>query len=63
VVAPQHVQAVQVADDALEARIEKALQADPSLRDSRISVQSVNKGVVLLNGTATTLMIAETTEF
>jgi osmotically-inducible protein OsmY len=55
VVAPQHVQAVQVADDALKARIEKALQADPSLQDSRISVQSVNKGVVLLTGTAKTL--------
>jgi osmotically-inducible protein OsmY len=55
VVAPQHIQAVQVADDALKARIEKALQADPSLRDSRISVQSVNKGVVLLTGTAKTL--------
>jgi osmotically-inducible protein OsmY len=55
VVAPQHVKAVQVADDALKARIETALQADPSLRDSRISVQSVNKGVVLLTGTAKTL--------
>jgi osmotically-inducible protein OsmY len=43
------------ADDALTARIEKALQADPSLQDSRISVQSVNKGVVLLTGTAKTL--------
>ena len=55
VVAPQHVKAVQVADDALKARIETALQADPSLRDSRIAVQSVNKGVVLLTGTAKTL--------
>ena len=55
VVAPQHGKAVQVSDDALKARIEKALQADPSLQDSRISVQSVNKGVVLLTGTAKTL--------
>jgi hyperosmotically inducible protein len=55
VVAPPRVNAVQVADDALKARIEKALQADPSLRDNRISVQSVNKGVVLLTGTAKTL--------
>jgi osmotically-inducible protein OsmY len=46
VVAPQHVSAVQVAADALKARIEKALQADPSLQDSRIAVQSVNKGGV-----------------
>ena len=55
VVAPQHIKAVQVADDALKVRIEKAVQADPSLRDSRIAVQSVNQGVVLLTGTATTL--------
>jgi len=31
------------------------LQADPSLKSSHISVQSVNKGVVLLGGTAQTL--------
>jgi osmotically-inducible protein OsmY len=55
VVAPPHVKAVQVADDALKTRIEKTLQADPALRDSRISVKSVNKGVVLLTGTAKTL--------
>lgn len=55
VVAPQHEKAVQVSDDALKQRIEKALKADRSLRDSSISVQSVNKGVVLLAGTAKTL--------
>jgi osmotically-inducible protein OsmY len=55
VVPPQHKQAVQVADDVLRQRIEKALQADPSLKSSHISVQSVNKGVVLLGGTAKTL--------
>ena len=55
VVTPQHEQAVQVSDDALKQRIEKALQADPSLKSSQIAVQSVNKGVVLLGGTAKTL--------
>ena len=55
VVTPQHEQAVQVTDDALQERIEKALQADPSLKSSHITVQSVNKGVVLLGGTAKTL--------
>jgi osmotically-inducible protein OsmY len=55
VVAPQHQQAVQVSDDALKQRVERALQADPSLKSSQISVQSVNKGVVLLGGTAKTL--------
>ena len=55
VVAPQHKKAVQVSDDALKERIEKALLADASLKSSHISVQSVNKGVVLLGGTAKTL--------
>ena len=55
VVAPQHEQAMQVSDDALKQRIEKALQADPSLKSSQITVQSVNQGVVLLGGTAKTL--------
>ena len=55
VVTPQHEKAVQVSDDALKQRIEKALQADASLKSSSISVKSVNKGVVLLGGTAKTL--------
>jgi hyperosmotically inducible protein len=55
VVSPPREKAVQLSDDALKQRVEKALQADSSLKDSRISVQSVNKGVVLLAGTAKTL--------
>lgn len=55
VVAPQHEKTVQLSDDALKPRIEQALQADPSLKSSAISVQSVNQGVVLLAGTAKTL--------
>jgi hyperosmotically inducible periplasmic protein len=55
VVAPRHEKAMQVSDHALKQRVEKALLADPSLKSSNISVQSVNKGVVLLGGTATTL--------
>jgi osmotically-inducible protein OsmY len=55
VVTPQHEKAVQVSDDELKPRIEQALQADPSLKSSAISVQSVNQGVVLLGGTAKTL--------
>jgi osmotically-inducible protein OsmY len=54
VVAPQHQKARQ-SDDTLKQQIAKALQADPSLQDSHISVQSVNQGVVLLTGTAKTL--------
>jgi hyperosmotically inducible periplasmic protein len=55
VVTPQREKAIQLSDDALKQRIEKALQADSSLKDSSISVKSVNKGVVLLAGTAKTL--------
>jgi hyperosmotically inducible protein len=55
VVTPEREKAIQLSDDALKQRIEKELQADSSLRDSSISVKSVNKRVVLLSGTAKTL--------
>jgi len=55
VVTPPREKAVQLSDDALKQRVEKALQDDVSLKDSSISVKSVNKGVVLLSGTAKTL--------
>lgn len=47
--------AVQESDDELRRNVDKALGADKSLKDSSISVQSVNKGLVLLGGTAKTL--------
>jgi hypothetical protein len=47
--------AIQRADDALQEQIEAALQADPALQDSRISVQFVHQGMVLLTGMAQTL--------
>lgn len=55
VVAPRHEKAMQVSDDALKQQVGKALQADPSLKSSQITVESVNQGVVLLGGTAKTL--------
>ena len=55
VVTSEREKAIQLSDDAIRQRIEKALKADSSLKDSSISVQSVNKGVVLLAGTAKTL--------
>jgi osmotically-inducible protein OsmY len=55
VVAPQHEKAMQVSDDALKQQVDQALQADPFLKSSQITVQSVNNGVVLLGGTAKTL--------
>lgn len=55
VVTAERKKAVQLSDDALKQRVEKALQDDVSLKESSISVKSVNKGVVLLSGTAKTL--------
>jgi hyperosmotically inducible protein len=55
IVAAKHENAVQASDDDIKAHVKKALQADPSLKDSSISVQSVNNGVVLLGGTAKTM--------
>jgi hyperosmotically inducible protein len=55
VVTPQREKAVQLSDDALKQRVEKALQDDSSLKESSISIKSVNQHVVLLAGTAKTL--------
>ena len=55
VVAPRHEKAVQRSDDDIKKHVGKALKADASLKDSSITVQSVNNGVVLLAGTAKTL--------
>jgi hyperosmotically inducible protein len=55
VITPQREKAVQLSDDALKQRVEKAVQVDSSLKESSISIKSVNKGVVLVAGTAKTL--------
>jgi hyperosmotically inducible protein len=55
VVAPSHEKAVQRSDDDIKKQVNTALQAQPSLKESAITVQSVNNGVVLLAGTAKTL--------
>jgi hyperosmotically inducible protein len=46
---------VAISDEAVEKSVSGALTADPALADSSIKVQSVNKGVVLLSGSAKTL--------
>ncbi len=56
VIAPQRAKVVQQSDDTLKKQIETSLQANQSLRGSHISVQSVSNGVVLLAGTAATLI-------
>ena len=46
---------VEASDDEIRAQVAKALEAEPSLANSSIDVKSVNKGVVLLEGTADSL--------
>jgi hyperosmotically inducible protein len=46
---------VAITDEGLEKRVSATLAADPALADSSINVKSVNKGVVLLSGSAKTL--------
>jgi hyperosmotically inducible protein len=48
--------AVARSDKETQDAAEKLLKADPRLKDSAISVKSVDKGVVLLTGSATTYM-------
>jgi len=52
VVPPANETRVQRSDDAIKTDVENALKADPALDNSSISVKSVNKGVVLLSGKA-----------
>jgi len=47
--------AVDKSDDAIKDSVKKALDADSVVKDSGISVESVNKGVVLLSGKAKSL--------
>lgn len=55
VVPPHQEKVVQRADAEIEKQVAAALKADGSLKDSSVTVQSVNNGVVLLGGTAKTL--------
>jgi hyperosmotically inducible protein len=55
VVSAPNEKIVAITDEALGKSVTAALAADPALADSSIKVQSVNKGVVLLSGSAKTL--------
>jgi hyperosmotically inducible protein len=52
---PREAEASQVSDEALEERVELALERDAALAGSDIEVESVNGGVVVLEGEAKTL--------
>jgi osmotically-inducible protein OsmY len=55
-VVPSHAKtAVAVSDEALAKTVTEALARDPALADSSIAVLSVNKGVILLTGSAKTI--------
>jgi hyperosmotically inducible protein len=55
VVAPSREKAVEASDANIQKQVTIALKADPTLKDSSITVRSVNNGIVLLGGTAKTL--------
>ena len=55
VVPASEQKAVSVLDADLEKRVEKALAAEPALAGSKVTVESVNEGTVLLGGTAESL--------
>jgi hyperosmotically inducible protein len=55
VVKPTAQSEMKVSDADLKTRVSKAIADDPALANSKIQVQSVNSGVVLLSGTAATL--------
>ena len=55
VVAPKQEAITEATDDQVKERVQASLKANRALSDSSITVQSVNSGVVLLAGKATTL--------
>jgi hyperosmotically inducible periplasmic protein len=55
VVSPAAEDSVAVADDKVKEKVQAALGAEQSLKNSNIDVQSVNNGVVLLGGNASSL--------
>ena len=55
VVEKSRQESMAIADEALSVGVQKRLDADPTLHDSKIGVKSVNRGVVLLDGEADTL--------
>jgi osmotically-inducible protein OsmY len=55
VVEKKNQKSVAIDDKVIAKEVAKQIDADPALHDSKISVQSVNRGVVLLDGDAKTL--------
>jgi hyperosmotically inducible protein len=55
VVPPTERRAVEATDEQIESRVEAAFKANRLVDESDIEVSSVNKGVVLLSGTAGTI--------
>ncbi len=55
VVPESQKEAVKASDNDIKKHVQDALKSDATLKDSSIAVQSVNNGVVLLDGTAKTV--------
>jgi len=55
IVEPQNAEAVERADDELQQEVATVLERDSALADSDIEIASVNKGIVVLRGEASSL--------
>jgi len=55
VVPESHRKSVKLEDETIKAKVEEALDADASLKESDVDVESVNQGVALLSGSAGSL--------
>jgi hyperosmotically inducible protein len=55
IAAPSDAKAITIADEKITTEVNRALKREPALARSTVTVQSVDKGVVLLTGTAETM--------
>ncbi len=55
IVAPNNAKTINIGDERIRVEVTRALRREPALKSSSVSVQSVEKGVVLLTGTAETM--------
>jgi len=56
VVPPAEEKATAASDHDIKNAVERAIKDDPALEDAKVTVKSVNKGIVLLGGKVATLM-------
>ncbi len=55
IVTPSDARPITIGDERIKTEVTRALKREPALKSSSVSVQSVDKGIVLLTGTAETM--------